>query len=242
MLGAISILAALSRYGFTIERNSLPDMNAEKGSTEWWIAAFTGMLFLATLGLMIATLGLWSLGFRQSEDMRHAIAIFKQSADAAKQSAEIASQSFTKIERPYVFPSNVSRLLPPTEKIGQIHIEFTLSNFGRTPALVNDLSAELFVLPSPSNQPVLFSDKSKHKMGEILAGGDQIRDIVCFMSIEDARHLSKIHERDLYLMFIAAVFYNDIFGQKHYALFRWLYHPDKDYFASYGGVEGNTYT
>jgi hypothetical protein len=130
----------------------------------------------------------------------------------------------------------------PTDKIDQIHVRFAVSNFGRTPALIVDLFAELFVLPSPSNEPVLFSDRGKHKMGEILAGGDQIKDVICFMSGEDAKQLSRVRERELYLMFIAALFYNDIFGKKHYALFRWLYHPDKDYFASYAGVGGNTYT
>lgn len=47
----------------------------KKATTDWLLATYTGLLFFATLGLMVATIGLWYFALKQSRDMRESLAI-----------------------------------------------------------------------------------------------------------------------------------------------------------------------
>jgi hypothetical protein len=214
-----------------------------KATTDWLLATYTLLLFLATLGLMVATIGLWYFALRQSRDTRESLAIASRSADAAKASADIARQAFTQLERPYVFVAGIGRLLQPTERGGNLHVIFGIANLGRSPAFVSDLWAELFVLSNPvaANVRVLGFSNTVHKLGDVLAGGEKMEDIVCFMRPDATRQIEEIRNKDTYLILKVAVLYSDIFGAKHHSNFHWLYDPDRDYFSSYAAAGCNTY-
>jgi hypothetical protein len=152
-----------------------------KAFTDWLLATYTGLLFLATLGLMVATGGLWYFAIKQSRDMRDSLAIASKSADAAKSSADIARQTFTQLERPYVFVAGIGKLLTSTDAGGRLHVIFGIANLGRTPAFISDLWAELFILPNPIPENVknLSFSNTVHKMGDVLASAEKLEDIVC---------------------------------------------------------------
>jgi hypothetical protein len=215
----------------------------KKTFTDWLLATYTGLLFLATLGLMVATVGLWYFAIKQSGDMRKSLAIASKSANAAKSSADVARRAFTQIERPYVFVAGISGLLTSDEPGGRLQVSFGISNLGRTPAFISDLWAELFILsnPIPTSVSNLFFSNTVHKMGDVLASGEKIDDIVCFMRTGATQKLEDIRNRDTYLIFKAAGLYADIFGNQHHSNFHWLYDPDRDYFSSYAAGNCNSY-
>jgi hypothetical protein len=215
----------------------------KKETTDWLLATYTGLLFLATLGLMVATAGLWYFAVKQSRDMRESLAVAAKSSDAAKSSADVANRTFTQIERPYVFVAGIGKLLVPTEPDQRLHVMFGISNLGRTPAFVSELYAELYVLPNPIAEKVknLPFSNAVHRMGDVLASGEKLGDIVCFARADASLQLEKIKTRGTYLIFKVAIIYSDIFGGQHYSNLHWLYDPDRDYFSSYTTADCNTY-
>lgn len=212
----------------------------KKATTDWLIATYTGLLFFATLGLMVATLGLWRLAIRQAKDMRESLAIASKSAEAAKSSADVAQRVFGQLERPYVFTSGISQLL---EDSGKLQVVFSISNLGRSPAFIDELWAELFIVPNPIAKVVanLYFKNAVHKMGDVLAAGEKIENIVCYMKPDAVEHLAEIRNRDTYLILKVTVMYIDIFRHSHVSNFHWLYDPDRDYFSIYNAGNPNIF-
>jgi len=215
---------------------------ALKASTDGSLALFTAFLFLATLGLMIATGGLWYYAIKQSRDMAESLKIAAEAAGAAKLSADVANRSFTQLERPYVFVADIGGLLVPDGLGERVHVPFSILNLGRTPGFVSDLFAELFVLSNPIPRVVanLPFSNAVHKMGDVLPGGGRIDDIVCYMRA-DADQLDEIRRRAKYVILKVAVLYSDSVGHKHHSNLHWLYDPDRDYFSTYVAEGCNTY-
>lgn len=208
----------------------------QHATNERLLVWYTGALFVTTFGLMIVTGGLWMMALRQARDTKESLAIAAQSAAAARDSADVARQTFTRLERPYVFINEISGLKGPSETVRGSHIRFNLANLGRSPAFVTDLWAELFITANPiprEVQQLFFADESLHKMGDIISGDGKIENFVCYMPAAVTEKLDDIENRDTYLLLKAQILYTDIFGQKHHSSAHWLYHADKDYFASY---------
>ena len=67
------------------------------------MTAFTAILAISTVGLFVATVGLWSYAAEQASDMKGAIAESRRSADAAKESTDVAKQSLVTVQRAFVF-------------------------------------------------------------------------------------------------------------------------------------------
>jgi hypothetical protein len=87
---------------------------------------------------------------------------------------------------------------------------------------------------------VIFSN-TVHKMGDVLAGGEKIEDIVCYTRPDATRQIEEIRNRNTYLIFKVVILYSNIFGAKHHSNFHWLFDPDRDYFSSYAAADCNTY-
>ncbi|WLB64659.1 hypothetical protein QIH96_05285 [Bradyrhizobium japonicum] len=72
------------------ERVQEDEEREEKRSGDRWLVRWTAALFIATVGLIFATLVLGYFGYLQSRDMKHSIGVAQKSADAAMLSAQAA--------------------------------------------------------------------------------------------------------------------------------------------------------
>jgi hypothetical protein len=140
----------------------------------YWLMFFTGVLAVATVGLGIATIGLYLLGRRE---IRHAeftsnvqfdqtseqIAIAERTAAASERAsraaadqargaivqAAVASDSLAKIQRPYVYVFGVKGLdfsIDPGREATP-YVEYSVANYGQTPAIIRLVNAGFYESP-----------------------------------------------------------------------------------------------
>jgi hypothetical protein len=118
------------------------------------------------------------------------------------------------------------------------------ANLGRSPAFITELWAQLFILPNPILREIRdlhFADSSLHKMGDVIPGGEKIENVACYLPPDATERIEEIKNRSTYLILKVMVFYTDVFEQKHHTNTHWLYHTDKDYFASYTTKGANSF-
>jgi hypothetical protein len=110
---------------------------------DWWVAGFTGALFIATAGLWIVTGFMWWTTRRAVSKGQQAIAAAEASADAAmlqarasQRQADIAERSLTMVDRPWVDASiSLSENINIYPKIVTASVTASLRNHGRWPAM-----------------------------------------------------------------------------------------------------------
>jgi hypothetical protein len=113
-----------------------------------WLMVFTGILAVATVGLGIATVGLYLTGEKQiglvqeasaaqARDMKDSVKAAQDSVDVAKRSASIAERALTLSDRPWVdFRIEITGALKFDAIEGcLIKIRLILENIGRSPAI-----------------------------------------------------------------------------------------------------------
>jgi hypothetical protein len=126
----------------------------------FWLTAFTAILAISTIGLVVATAGLWSYAAEQARDMKDAIAESRRSADAAKQSAD----AIANIERPYLFiiakPSKTAAKDGPAEL--NPTISYSYANLGRVPAVIRLVYAQCFLAQQLSSNPTYSRSKFRN--------------------------------------------------------------------------------
>lgn len=117
------------------------------------------IIALGTLGLMFftgtlwwATRGLQRFAEIQSRDMIRSIKASERTAAAAQQSAQLAERVLTEIERPYIFVTNVEWGISKGsgEIIEEPHVSYTVVNYGKTPAIVDDIRSSLSIMAEPA--------------------------------------------------------------------------------------------
>lgn len=133
-------------------------------SPEFWVAAFTGLLVFVTAYLVHYTKNLWSItkkvaedakatSDRQATEMKAALDISKQSADAATESASSSKSAFLATHRPRIRVRHVWGVgkLEKDEKLG---VAVQIVNTGVTRAKIIDYSARLWVAPQGKLLPM----------------------------------------------------------------------------------------
>jgi hypothetical protein len=211
-------------------------------STHDPVAAFTAVLAISTIGLWIVT---WRSGVRQSADMQASIA-------AAQKSAELAEHALTKLERPYIFISDVGRLETEIiedqmEDYGEalLSIEYSVANYGKIPAIVVDARASLHVSASPRDpdhlprshplvvSPIFAAGEARQKLTERLVWGDHGYD-------EDGSTIPILGD-DRSLFFWIIITYRGPFTDGHETRACWRYHESTGRFvAAHGGADYNS--
>lgn len=111
-----------------------------------WLTAFTGVLALATIGLGVATTGLYLTGERQIKigrrTARRQFLQTNKSIQVANRSAAAAERALTELERPWLF---VEGATVKRREIGtqapipnNWYISFRCRNVGRSPAVIEE--------------------------------------------------------------------------------------------------------
>jgi hypothetical protein len=115
-------------------------------SQPFWVRTFTDPIAFFTLVLAASTIGLWIVTWRsgvtQGRDTRKSLAI-------ASRGADVAERTLVDAERPYVFIFGVVKFTYVDDyEIGEsAYVEYTVANYGRTPAIIEEARA-CFLVPT----------------------------------------------------------------------------------------------
>lgn len=205
----------------------------------WWLTAFTGILAIATIGLGIATLGLYFAGERQLEHARQEaistgfnrtvqfeqiseqISTLRQSAEAAQQSADstrdlvrTADNTARRELRAYI-GIEWARISSPNwgnSFVGEVQIK----NTGQTPALrvIHFITSQVFPPGAPTN---LRMPAQKRGQIPIAPGMAFTLNTPIVIGFNDIGVIDK-RQREIFVW--GRVQYFDIFGAPQYIEFR----------------------
>jgi len=228
------------------------------GSTWMPVTSFTGALVLVGAGQ--AALFYWQLKL-----MRASTRDTTDAASAAMKSAEAASRQLSlveRLERPWVF------FVPPAfGKIGYRDsnradlfpgIDFSLRNYGRSPALIEVTEIAVAVRREPpirqeSSRSPYFEGNSGHPKDRYYFVGHKWTDPVIppgeCLGRSDLQELtvSEAEQADLVtgaqrLWIDGRVTYSDVFGQRRQTQFRYSYDYTMDILVQEGGTDFNWQT
>jgi hypothetical protein len=111
------------------------------------LAKFTFGLFVTVIALVLATIGLGIFSWRQSRDMKDAIAVAKDTASAAMLHARAA----VSVELPKIILSRVdlgdTAATSLASRLQSLRIEIAVTNYGKTPAFLLGQALEIEVKP-----------------------------------------------------------------------------------------------
>jgi hypothetical protein len=134
-----------------------------------FVAIFTAALAVATIRLWNSTAALAKFAEQQALDMKASIVESRRAADAAIKSAEaaeraarISEESFRRIERPYLFIKFITtQKLRSVDQADVASLEYTLVNYGKTPAVLRSIAIGLQDNPDwPLRTPMAIADES----------------------------------------------------------------------------------
>jgi hypothetical protein len=161
------------------ERRQKSELDSKLTEYTGELAFFTKGLFVATVVLAIATVALGVFAFLQSRDMKASIRVAAKGARAAGEAAnaahaqvELTDIHFKRLERPYVYIYGVHRFIAGAENAGA---QYTVANFGKTPAQVTVLAAGISFAAEPlDNLIVDYRDDPEHPLlvEPVLSPGD----------------------------------------------------------------------
>ncbi len=152
-------LRLLPHYKIEAERSMRKERVAEQNMKSQWYAA--KWAWFTTASALIGIFLLVLILLETAKTHRHAMA----AAKAAKQQAEISEDVYRKLERPYVSEMPGKLLIGHIEKFADgPSVELHIANFGRTPAILKQISAHLVVSVGPPGDQVIkhqshFADK-----------------------------------------------------------------------------------
>lgn len=208
----------------------------EMARTSWWVMVATWI----GVALLVATL--WET-FRTT-------AAATEAAVAARKQSDVAEESFRRLERPYVIPMIVGGVKSAVRSDGSNlhHIEYTVGNYGRTPAIVHYIDTSFG--PEPTNHP---TDRGIRKIendfnsGHIIPAdkvdtpsGRAYLPAVVEVTVgaqPRAKALKINGAEDVYLVFITK--FEDAFGVIREGRFTWRYDNRRHIFRRHSGKEFN---
>ena len=210
------------------ERAQEAEDREEKKAADRWLVRWTAMLFVATVGLILATGVLGYFGSHQARDMKASIKAAQDAANAAKASAE----SLPIIEGAYVYPvildENIAESMTAFEADSRYHarsliVTFQIKNFGKTPAIILSCNADLIHPDSiHGTRTIEFEGRIVRDM--VLGAGEATKENM-ETAIDDFSRIEfvSVKNGDSHLTFNGHVAYADIFGNTWIYRFDWQY-------------------
>ena len=132
--------------------------------------------FFLLVGTVVFTGLSWWVFRDQLVEMKRAYGPVKDSAAAAKKSADVAESALLNLERPYIFVEDAKVIRPPSENPrpwDPTEIEFKFKNYGRTPATVTWWRA--FIVVDDTKPTSTFEGWNEGFNGQIILNKDDSR-------------------------------------------------------------------
>jgi hypothetical protein len=214
------------------ERAQEAEDREEKKSADRWLVRWTAALFLATLGLIVATLILAYFAFRQMRDMEASIAVAEKSADAAKDAANaanITADAAVRAAQAHVYPVVENENVVGTVRSGisdsqQIKVSYRLRNYGKTPAIIKVAGAELVhgIRSEPPEQ--IIGELSFVEVVEVLApNATTDPPTVCSLRNFSSADIKSIREGETTIWLHGFIEYKDVMGLDRRLEYWWWY-------------------
>lgn len=194
------------------------------GNAEAILAVFTILLMIVTAGLWFHT---HAIAVDAEESNRKQACLTREALEISRESADAAIAG----ERAYVFLEGVYNVMlsdlaprdgigPATEYSRKVFSgKFTLRNYGKTPAILTELMADIQTFNSYGEPAPIRTDISG---GTILSSGSPtIQDFECNISMQEYE-AAKSKGRPM-ILFIGKVTYKDFLKQIRWTKFSWLY-------------------
>jgi hypothetical protein len=184
-----------------------------------------GLIIAASVAALVALKTLTAINrgnmvnLRVARATRIAAEAGKESADAARASADIQTKALFDLERPWVFVRITKfdgfSLTPPDDfnPIMTVAISWFAQNFGRTPAFVFDGTVRMKIIPEPiPDEPDYGGQSVPIAIVPLPQGVPQ--ENVTIWPIDKDEH-AKLRKDEVRLMFYGFIKYRDTFGKEH---------------------------
>jgi hypothetical protein len=195
----------------------------EKFYSDTWLIRWTGAVAVFTL--VLGGIGAW-----QGIQLKRSVDLLSQSERA---------QMFIVVHRDWFeMISQAAKRYPNTPDMDNSEVSessfvsYNFKNYGKTPAIIKEISAMFFVGSKPPSEPVYIpnDDILKESMiasGDVTAIADSTRDILThyckFKTAVTLAEAKEIVRAQSYIWFFGRILYEDIFGRKHEHRFLWRY-------------------
>jgi hypothetical protein len=192
---------------------------------DWWVALFTGLLFLATLLLWVFTALLWwttkkavADGEKAVETANAAVVAANRHADESANLVAVTRDTAERQLRAYVMVE--SAVVKNIQEMGEPSILVTIRNFGQTPAY----DATFWFGPGwdrypPSVEPPPFPSEAHLVRHPIGPGGRTEMNMILPMRLT-ARHITGLNDREVAIYATGQVRYQDVFDKSRMTEFR----------------------
>jgi hypothetical protein len=212
---------------------------------------FTGLLFYATVGLRKETKRLSDAADVQKADTADSLVIARAAAEAAKKSAKVAEDALTVLEKPYLFidrkiklqGGNIQNIKTTLhmQTINRRHfcVDYFIANYGRTPAIIKSIFANLVVANGIPEDRIIHGTPSIPPSIAVVQG-EPNGPLMCFCKDEITFNiLDDIIAEQKYLFFFGEVSYKDVFSHEYTTGFGWIYYPKLQTWNPAGGDDYN---
>ena len=226
----------------------------EQPPPDWWTRG--GVIAAIIIGLLqTCVFGYQALKLRQTvKDGEKAISAATKAAEAATRQADIAETALKGLERPYVFVQiDATKVLISVQVAGDSLraggksknpiIDYTIENFGRTPAIITSISAELALWREPAPDyryfPNVFMENDF-----VLAVRDPRKKELTATLKQNLDGFERLLRGEVFYWFIGRVDYEDAAGEPYFTEFCWCYHgktegKDKPFISQAGCEKWN---
>jgi hypothetical protein len=200
-------------------------------ASDYFVALFTLVLAAVTGFLWFSTHRLWKAGEKQ-------IIAAQTAADAAVKSANTAESAQTTLERPYVFIGDIFQISMAPDKPRTI--TFKATNYGRTPAVIQIVKAELIFSKSIPNVPYEFSNELEFENFYVLGTGEPTDEYdyeiptnisLVSNSIDGVVLDEPAPPEGELAYFLVEILYDDAQGRPHSKGFCWQYDAGRHFFV-----------
>lgn len=206
--------------------------------TDSLLVIFTLFLFFATFALWWSTHRLWKSGEKQ-------IAIAKQSSDAlvaAERAQLFILMDYSNVEqkiRDWIGSCSVGD--DGSHLAGSFHVSYWIKNFGKTPAVIKEISHEISFMTDLMPEPYYIAIPSSALPSRyVIEAGGHTDPIACQSTANWPIGVVRgVANRECSIWFIGRVVYDDVMGGKnHETGFVWRYRSDgqgfrRDYSDAY---------
>lgn len=214
---------------------------------EWWVALFTGLLFIATAGLWYFTYRLWRSTTQVVRDEQAALMIATESARAGRDSAD----ALPTLETGYVFliitqhEADFRAMLVDKNKIAipPFHVAFNFVNHGKTPVILQEISVGVRRLAGDLPESAWADEPRWSIASRVMPSSAHLSSTP--LTANDREPMTEaiadqINAGALFVYFFGCVCYEDIFGNDCETEFCWRY--SRNDFEEWGGRKYNRRT
>jgi len=165
-----------------------------------------------------------------------------RAADAARDQADLATTAYEALERPYIFvdiiaddiESDMDNAYSASCYKGKfaISIEYVIKNFGKTPAVITEISTTYAIWP---DVPPDYRYASNFTSSDLILEAGGVRNDVCRSDLEYSREaFESLRECEVSAFFIGRIDYSDPTGaRRFFTEFCWRYRAADEHRAAF---------